>query len=703
MRNKSLVIIFTVIVCTFSGCIEETYDMDRLSHKAQLSPVLASSAVYGEITLGDVLKANDTIIYDNDKLCRIIFRKDSVIDLRLKDYYNFDNMVDYDEVTTIGEVKISDFQTALGISLSQMSLLMSSALRAQLTSLDDGALHPFPPFPPIIIVDKSFTPLLNQFDYATFASGAIDITLRNELNTQISGVRIKLMNSSDHSAIGNELIISSIPPGATVTGSIDLAGQYVTKSIIATVVAGGSPGNPLPVIIDMDHSLRFNVQGRDLKVRSGRIILPLQTIDEGVKRDTITISPGDDVEIDRIRIAAGNLNYRLQSTSNAKASFKVTLSDALQGGVPVTRTITLNPRSVATGTVNLDNTTFDLTKDEKQRYNRVPVEYVITISSENNMIDFNSGDNVRAELNLPDPSLDYVNGYFGQKIETISSRTLDLDMDDVFNKISGDFNITDPLVRINYSNSFGIPVEVNLNALGINETETVALSRDAFTISYPDTTLPRDISSTVIVDKNNSRLSELVSMLPNEIRFSGTARMNPGGASSVRDNFAFDNSRLLAGIEIDIPMGLKISNLQFTETVDNFLDNEDSDNDEIITPGNFDFMRIDLTVTNGFPLGASVEMSLYDSEGKVTINSVQANDIIKPAPVDNSGKVTGPVSTSASIEFDEDFFNSIDKADKIVFRFKMKSTDNGTKEVKIYSDYNLTFKAAVVIRPDIEF
>ena len=154
MKKISLVYIFTIIVCAISGCMKETYDMDMLSRQAHLKPTLASSAVYGEITLGDVLKANDTIIYDNDKLCRIIFRKDSVIDLRLKDYYNFDNMVDYDEVTTIGEVKLDDFQTGLGISLSQMSLLMSSDLRAQLASLDDGALHHFPPLPAITIVDK---------------------------------------------------------------------------------------------------------------------------------------------------------------------------------------------------------------------------------------------------------------------------------------------------------------------------------------------------------------------------------------------------------------------------------------------------------------------------------------------------------------------------------------------------------------------
>ncbi len=42
-------------------------------------------------------------------------------------------------------------------------------------------------------------------------------------------------------------------------------------------------------------------------------------------------------------------------------------------------------------------------------------------------------------------------------------------------------------------------------------------------------------------------------------------------------------------------------------------------------------------------------------------------------------------------------------ADKIIFKFTMNTTDNGSKDVKIYSDYKIDFKASLVLKPDIKF
>jgi hypothetical protein len=119
-------------------------------------------------------------------------------------------------------------------------------------------------------------------------------------------------------------------------------------------------------------------------------------------------------------------------------------------------------------------------------------------------------------------------------------------------------------------------------------------------------------------------------------------------------------------------------------------------------PEDFHFLKINLAVSNGFPLGASVEMSLYDSVRKINISTVEADEIIKPAPVDAIGRVTGPAESSAGIEFTEDFFKSVGNADKVVFKFIMQSTDDGTRDVKIYSDYKLTFRATLMVTPEIK-
>jgi hypothetical protein len=82
--------------------------------------------------------------------------------------------------------------------------------------------------------------------------------------------------------------------------------------------------------------------------------------------------------------------------------------------------------------------------------------------------------------------------------------------------------------------------------------------------------------------------------------------------------------------------------------------------------------------------------------------SINALLVLTPAPVDANGKVTAPVSCSTKILVSREFWTSINKADKIIFKFSMKTTDDGSKDVKIYSDYKINFKAALVLKPDIK-
>jgi hypothetical protein len=94
-------------------------------------------------------------------------------------------------------------------------------------------------------------------------------------------------------------------------------------------------------------------------------------------------------------------------------------------------------------------------------------------------------------------------------------------------------------------------------------------------------------------------------------------------------------------------------------------------------------------------------MSLYNSTTHSILSTVEAAGILDPAPVDGNGKITGETESSAVIDFNKEFFSSTDKADKIIFRFTLNSTGNGSQNVKIYSDYRISFTAALVVKPDI--
>jgi peptidyl-tRNA hydrolase len=95
-------------------------------------------------------------------------------------------------------------------------------------------------------------------------------------------------------------------------------------------------------------------------------------------------------------------------------------------------------------------------------------------------------------------------------------------------------------------------------------------------------------------------------------------------------------------------------------------------------------------------------MVLYDSINTPhNLGTVDAEHLLDPAPVDGEGKVAPDVfaSSSTSILFSKEFFNSIESADQVILIFTLNTT--GNEVVKIYSDYRIKFNASLILRSDI--
>ncbi len=698
MLRRSFLFISIIMVLSVTGCLKETYDMNKLSDKMHLTPAFGISAIKGDVSLSDIRKSDDTLIYDQNNFVKIVFKKDSVIDLKMSDFYNLNNMVSFSQSYPIGDLSLAPFQGTIDYTLNQIIQYFSTPLKNQFTLLNDGFPHPFPPFPSTSLGERTFSPFTN-FENAIFSSGFIDVSIKNNLSAPLKSINVQLFNTSGHTAIGSTVTIPAIPSGQTQTVSIDLTDKVVTNSIIASIVLSGSDGNTTPAVINLNTSnIQVTVRGRDLKIKSGRVVIQPQTITSSNTMDTVTFDPGIGVELDEIKITSGNFSYHVQSQATLGAVIIITIPTALRNGTPISEFINIAAASHFDGAINLDNSIIDLGADPTHPYNRLPLVYSMDVSSNNLMINFNRDDNVQLDLKMLNPVFDYAKGYFGQQSETIVPKSLNLGIEDILRKITGDFLFSNPSIKFNYSNSFAIPIQINLNATGLKKDKTVNLNLAPFNIGYPAAIVNRDTSAFKIIDKNNSSLPALISMPPEEIRISGIAVMNPSGNNFKRDNYIFSNSRFLGSFEVEVPMELRINNLQFTDTLDNFMKGGDSN----IKPEDFKSLHVDLTAKNGFPLGVSLKMSLYDSFSQAIKSTVNATGILEPAPVDSNGKAIGATETVTIIEFTREFFGSINKADKIIFQFTMNTTGNGTQDIKIYSDYRIDFKVAMVVKPDIK-
>ncbi|HLN20236.1 MAG TPA: hypothetical protein VK213_04050 [Bacteroidales bacterium] len=693
MKRKFLIPALSVLLSLY-GCVKETYDMDKVSKKAHLSPTMFVPVFKGTATFGDIVKENDTVVYGDDKSVKIIIRQDSVIDLDLKDFYNLANLVSFNKDYQLGELKIDPFQGSMNLSLSQLIQGLPAILKNQITALDDGGSHPFPALPAINMSAQPFTQFSN-IQEARFSSGFIDISVTNNLNTPLNSIQITLSNA--YGTVGTPVTIPSAAPGELKTASINLAGARLTNTLSATVSLGASPGNSTPVKISLtNNKLAFTVKGRDLRISSGTVILPQQDLSSGPATDNVMFTPVQAIEIEKMGITTGNLSWDISTSITAlRASANLVLSGIKRSGTPLSTTISVSSGGHGAGSISLNNTVLDLNSDVNHPYNKFPFEYRFNVSSNNALVQVSSTDVIRLGLGLTDPAVDYIKGYFGQEVETINE-THDLDIKDIVNSITGTFHIADPKVRVNYSNSFAVPMQVMMDIEGIRGDKTANLNIGTINIKSPEAPASRDISDFILIDNSNN-LSEFVSLPPERVVISGSAKMNPAGDPlHLRNNYIFGNSRFLGSLEVEVPLEIGLNNFHFRDTTDNFIVNGDTG----IKPGDASLVAIDVKAENGFPFGVSFAIRLYDPVAKRVINSVVVNDFLKAAPVDaTTRKVNGVTETQTRIELTEDFLDDISKADQIIIDFGISTTE--AKDVKIYSDYTIDFSVVMGLNADI--
>ncbi len=191
MIRKLTCLIFMIVVFATSGCVKDTYNMNKISDKMHLSPTVGISVVTGGVTFRDILKPNDTVRIDQNKFVKIVFKQDTIFSLKMADVYKLTNMVSFSKSFVVGELNIDPFSKSISFPLSQIVAYFTSPLRNQINALNNTTSI-FPPFPAISLVETAF-PALPNLESAVFSAGFLDITITNRLPTPLTNIKIQLV------------------------------------------------------------------------------------------------------------------------------------------------------------------------------------------------------------------------------------------------------------------------------------------------------------------------------------------------------------------------------------------------------------------------------------------------------------------------------------------------------------------------------
>lgn len=679
------------LLAGLQSCVKDTMDLDTLSRQGELNPKVALKVAKGTLNLGNAFNPNDTVVFNDDNSILLRLKQDTLISFDVNELVEIPETLPESgpetKVFDIGVLLLDDFSTTRSISLQELSENLPEPYKSNIPTLEGN--NPFPPIDPPVNAGSYASTAFGNYSMVTFGSGTVSLTITNNLPVVLDPVTVRLVDAGSNE-IGT-MTFNNIPAnGGTQTRESDLTGlTMIDNQFTAEITALGTPGSATPVDISMSDQIILDIHAFDVTISSGTAILPDQAFDQDSSSIDFEMTGGEEIYF--IKLKGAQINYTITSNIQEDIRVNIILPSATVDGNPAVyqEIIPYNSGNPTDGVINLHNVLVDLTTDPIQPYNIFPFKYVLDIVSSNNLVTFDFTNDLSMEFTINNVQFSYVEGYLGKIVESFEADTISIE-DEVLDKISGTFELADPRVKFFYTNSFGIPIELAIDATGyFTAGNPVDLGVAPQTISYPADTFNLFVTDTLSFDKSNSELEKLlVFPPPMEVIYSGSVTVNPAEDKNI-PNFVTDRSRIDVGLEVEIPLAFKANNLSLADT----LEIEVSDG---FSWDNINYSKIYIGVEeNWFPFDLKFEITPYDSATSTT-GAPMVVTLIAAANVNAEGVVEQYNSYTEIIDLDSQFFGELTASDRLIVKVTLTTSGGGSQNVVLKTNYRLVFNIGLL-------
>ncbi len=701
MRKIISAIALFIGIGMISSCVSDwkqfiEEDIDNLVvDSINIQPAFALHIGTAEFKISDLIEEKqDTLMFvGEDSLITFNMSIDTLYEMSVADVYEMPTVDPIGGQTfSMDELKIEDLSAELNVLLSEV--LTSAGYSGPTT----GTI-PFPPISNVPAGDYAYE-AFDSFQEVVFASGEFTIEMTN--NTPLTVSVVMALRNSDGTYVGNDVNFSDIAPHTTARRTVDVAGEKMTNEVTGEIKSFSTPGaGPLPntVTLDGSESFYFVVStSKELVVATATAKIPLTEI---VDSTMVSITPEDNpgLNITTLKLSTGRIDFTVNSGFAAPMIIDLEMPYTKTAeGVTLTKSFTFSNGGSQTQSLDLSNTTTDLTMNGDSS-NIFFVKYSAAIGGDDQLYTFSSPATVSIDATFDNVNFDYIEGSLGviDPFE-IAHDTLDLGIGDLSSMLTGEIRITNPSIRLTVFNSFGFGAHLDLLVKGFRDGNTNA---DTVELVLPNT----DIGAATAVGEDqfteiplnsistNGTLVDLIALPPKGIIFGGAVSVpNP-------DNiFVSGNSRVLTGIEINIPLEINLKNVAFSDTI-----TWDAES----VPAEVNAVTLILKTTNGFPLEIGLNVDVYDSIDNVILRtiSIKNNDgeeiLLAAAAVDASGNVT-PAINELRIKLEQADFESLQKANALILKATLNTFDAVSENgVPFNANSKLKIDIAIAAQADL--
>ena len=656
-------LLFTLTSILLFACKHElekpTWDVDMIVPIA-----------HSEMDINNLLTdSNASAIIDDNNFITLIYEQ-NFIDM------NYDSLIKIDEefgekTTTLDSVIFDDVVIADTASVGDAIAQIPGGT----IFFPDGSTNTIPAMPNMMSNDTIGINTSEYFETMTLHKGWLIIDLINNFPTDVSNVSMTLINSVNQDIIAN-FNFPLIPSGTTSTDSVDISGKVLDQSLIAIVNNMDVEESNGPVLIKYSDAIITKITLTDIGIIEATAIFPEQELDSK-KEEHIFDMKG--AQITEIGVKEGTVTLNVLSTlPNGRIIYSI--PSLSKNGVPFyTENVIPTSQNGELTSFEFDFAGYvlDLTgkedRDGGDTINTIYTETFSFIDYTGELVTLNQTDSFYSNtefLFIPE----YALGYLGQDTIEIEENEINFE---VMNNINvGNIDLEEVKLKLKVENYIGADAYLeiiklrseNLGGESIDLFENYIVDIERATLTNESTPINSTLSET-IVDAD-----EFIEILPNKITSQANFYLNPNGQSATQD-FLYPEYPLEASLSIEIPLSFIATNLTFIDT------NEVNIKDE----SEYDIEKIYITMENGLPFTASIELILLD-ENNIVIDTLLQNSTIISAQIDANNIVTK--NTISTLEMDYPDFESVKK----IVSVSSFSTEPNNEFIDIYSNYKLDIK-----------
>ena len=695
MNNvRKLALLFALF--SFVSCMDE--DISNISNSIEIQPNIAIPIIHSTTTLVDLLPDDENMSFDDDGFIRIIYKEDSIAQVFSDTLLVIEDQDPTQESFSLEAINIDDFQTDINVTLSELTDNLESDLAEEIdlainVSESNGSAY----FPPIISqpggayyhqASDEF-----EFDYVLISQGILSVEIINNFAFEITSLEIELINNDNQDVVG-QFQYNSIAAGTSQVQSVNLADKFLYSDLEISIVdfsSDGSGSNPSDenswLSFSSSDDMIFSISGNSIQATEGSIKFPQQ---EGPSDSLIVDMQVDDgIEISLINLTSGIMVYNYESSVNTSLQLMIEIPSLKdQMGMVFSEMIEIN-NTQSSGpqmfSFSIDNYSFDLSES----VNQIQVNYSSQIMGSNSYESFSENDQIQIDISIEDLEFSYVEGYFGQIEQEVEQDEMDFDVS-ILEEIAPNLYLETPNLRFTVDNAIGVPFEIDLDLLGINDDESIPLNG-------PNIQAQGLMSTITDFNNSNSQLSDMISISPSQILYSGSVLSNPNGNIGLINSIT-TGSDIKIGFELDLPLHFRLEDAKRTDTLDLDFGGE---NDDTTEADYVDSVILKLHTENEFPLDIDLMILFTDSVSGLILDSLDV-EMLDAAEVDEDGRTISANIYDSNIILNSRQIDALFNSNRALLDIKMNSYDNENTAVKIYTDYQFKIAVGAILELNIE-